>query len=150
MIDGASKTVTVSEILTWDEPDPNKEEEVPGNGDWRGAWMVGGIGASAFTGFWPPNTKGGTGPAGIDGAGEAMVDLIPACANDGLTPAESPDMPCEEAQDGFFRASARSKHTGGVNAAMGDGSVRFVSEDIDILAWRAACTRGEGETLSLP
>lgn len=149
IIDGTSKTVMLSEILTWDEPDADKEEEVPGNGDWRGAWMVGGIGASAFTGFWPPNSKGGTAPSGIEGSGEVMVDLIPACARDGLTTQDAPEMPCEEAEDGLFRASARSRHVGGVNAAMGDGSVRFVDEEVDILVWRAACTRGEGESIGL-
>ncbi len=41
--------------------------------------------------------------------------------------------------------SARSKHTGGVNASMGDGSVRFVSNSIDVATWRAMGTRDGGE-----
>jgi hypothetical protein len=32
--------------------------------------------------------------------------------------------------------SARSKHTGGVQATMGDGSVRFFSDNIDISTWQ--------------
>ncbi len=35
---------------------------------------------------------------------------------------------------------ARSRHPGGVNVTLGDASVRFVSETIDINVWRAAST----------
>ncbi len=45
--------------------------------------------------------------------------------------------------------SARSQHTGGVNASMGDGSVRFVTESIDLLIWRAVGTRAGGEVAQL-
>jgi prepilin-type processing-associated H-X9-DG protein len=41
--------------------------------------------------------------------------------------------------------TARSYHPGGVNAAMADGSARFVSEDIDVFVWRAISTRAGGE-----
>jgi prepilin-type processing-associated H-X9-DG protein len=41
--------------------------------------------------------------------------------------------------------SARSLHTGGVNASMGDGSVRFVSDSIALNIWRAVGTRNVGE-----
>jgi prepilin-type N-terminal cleavage/methylation domain-containing protein/prepilin-type processing-associated H-X9-DG protein len=46
--------------------------------------------------------------------------------------------------------AARSYHPGGVNVAMCDGSVRTVTDSIDLAAWRAAGSRGEGETISLP
>jgi Protein of unknown function (DUF1559) len=39
-----------------------------------------------------------------------------------------------------------SKHPGGVNVAVGDGSVRFVSNGVNLLAWRAFGTRNGGET----
>lgn len=55
-----------------------------------------------------------------------------------------PDAPGEHAI-----VSARSAHTGGVNVSMGDGSVRFVSNSIDLAIWRAAGTRDRGETGSL-
>jgi prepilin-type processing-associated H-X9-DG protein len=45
--------------------------------------------------------------------------------------------------------SARSHHTGGVNASMGDGSVRFVSDSIDLQIWRAVGTRANGEVAQL-
>jgi prepilin-type N-terminal cleavage/methylation domain-containing protein/prepilin-type processing-associated H-X9-DG protein len=44
--------------------------------------------------------------------------------------------------------SARSHHPGGVNALMGDGSVRFVKDSINVQTWRALGTRAGGETIS--
>jgi len=43
--------------------------------------------------------------------------------------------------------AARSRHAGGVNAALADGSVRFVTNSISTFTWRAAGTRAGGETL---
>lgn len=37
-----------------------------------------------------------------------------------------------------FRSAARSRHPGGVNVVMCDGSVHFKTDSIDLLAWRAA------------
>ncbi|MDR1960328.1 MAG: DUF1559 domain-containing protein, partial [Planctomycetaceae bacterium] len=48
--------------------------------------------------------------------------------------------------NGFY--AARSSHTGGVNAGLGDGSVRFVNETINLEAWRAVNTIRGGETAS--
>ncbi len=55
-----------------------------------------------------------------------------------------PDAPGEHAI-----IAARSMHTGGVNAAMGDGSVHFVSENIDLATWRALGTRDGNEVASI-
>ena len=54
---------------------------------------------------------------------------------------------------GFFtalRASMppSSRHPGGVNVAMGDGSVRFVKDSVNLASWRALGTRAGGEILS--
>jgi len=43
----------------------------------------------------------------------------------------------------------KSVHPGGVNFVMGDGSVQFVNEGIDTLAYRGLATRAGGETASL-
>ena len=48
--------------------------------------------------------------------------------------------------NGFF--AARSLHPGGANAAYADGSVRFISDSIDIATWRAMTTIAGGEILS--
>src|SRR5262245_57725233 len=42
---------------------------------------------------------------------------------------------------------ARSRHSGGVNVLLGDGSVRFVRDSVDLLTWRAVGTRNGGEVI---
>jgi len=44
--------------------------------------------------------------------------------------------------------AARSTHSGGVNVAFADGSVRFVKDSINPITWRALGTRGGGEVVS--
>jgi hypothetical protein len=56
-----------------------------------------------------------------------------------------PDAPGEHAI-----VSARSMHTGGVNASMGDGSTRFVTNSIDVIVWRALGTRNGSEVVNDP
>jgi prepilin-type processing-associated H-X9-DG protein len=41
--------------------------------------------------------------------------------------------------------AARSRHPGGVNSLLCDGSVRFVSDSIDLDTWRALASRNGGE-----
>jgi prepilin-type N-terminal cleavage/methylation domain-containing protein len=49
-----------------------------------------------------------------------------------------------------LRYAARSWHTSGVNAGLGDGSVRLVSNSIDLAAWLAAGGSDDGEAITLP
>lgn len=51
---------------------------------------------------------------------------------------------CHEGDGGI---AATSEHTGGVHLAMMDGSVRFISNSIDLVAWWAIGTKGEGESV---
>jgi prepilin-type processing-associated H-X9-DG protein len=44
--------------------------------------------------------------------------------------------------------TARSNFAGGVNVAMGDGSVRFVRDSISLATWRALATRAGGEVIA--
>jgi prepilin-type N-terminal cleavage/methylation domain-containing protein/prepilin-type processing-associated H-X9-DG protein len=44
--------------------------------------------------------------------------------------------------------TANSRHPGGVNVTLADGSVRFVKTSINIQSWRALGTRNGGEVLS--
>jgi hypothetical protein len=44
--------------------------------------------------------------------------------------------------------AARSLHLGGVHLMMCDGSVRFVSNNIDTTLWRSLATRAGGEVIS--
>jgi prepilin-type N-terminal cleavage/methylation domain-containing protein len=47
-------------------------------------------------------------------------------------------------------ASFGSQHTNGANFILGDGSVRFVSNAVDVNAYTAAASRNGGEPLTLP
>ena len=48
------------------------------------------------------------------------------------------------------RNAARSRHPGGVNAAMCDGSVRFVTNSVALTVWQAVGTMNGAETTDLP
>jgi prepilin-type N-terminal cleavage/methylation domain-containing protein/prepilin-type processing-associated H-X9-DG protein len=58
------------------------------------------------------------------------------------------EVPCSVTmEDNVQTIAARSAHPGGVNAALGDGSVRFFPETIDVQTWRAWCSSQGGETI---
>jgi prepilin-type processing-associated H-X9-DG protein len=64
---------------------------------------------------------------------------------------ETPNPPCNgpSTAASYFWAAARSRHPGGVNAAMCDGSVHFVVDEIDLATWRATSTTQGDETEGL-
>lgn len=51
---------------------------------------------------------------------------------------------------GRIGTAARSAHTGGVNVALCDGSVRFINDSIPLATWRALGSRDGGEPVALP
>ena len=113
--DGASYTLAVSEVLSYDsEKDP------------RGAWVIHVPGSSLFTARLGPNSF--------------EPDRLPIC--DTSIPQNNP-LYCEQAyqDDGNLWAAARSAHPGGVVASMCDGAVRFVTDDIELSTWQALATR---------
>jgi prepilin-type processing-associated H-X9-DG protein len=59
------------------------------------------------------------------------------------------NLPCINGDSGPNNtAAARSRHQGGVNVVLGDGSVRFVSENVDLVTvWRPLATIAGGEIL---
>ncbi|MBN2292515.1 MAG: DUF1559 domain-containing protein [Pirellulales bacterium] len=59
----------------------------------------------------------------------------------------SMNLPCSEPDDYNEVASARSRHPGGVNVVLADGSTQFITDNISLTVWRAMGTIDEGEVL---
>jgi prepilin-type processing-associated H-X9-DG protein len=53
-------------------------------------------------------------------------------------------MDCVQHSNPAWKA-ARSKHEGGVNVLLGDGSVRFVRDALEPAVWAALASRAGGE-----
>jgi prepilin-type N-terminal cleavage/methylation domain-containing protein len=122
--DGLSMTLAASEIMLI--------PEAAGGGfaaiDIRGRYHNNLHGGSSLSTLYPPNTT--------------VSDKLPFCSN-ALARA-----PCNGGSGANHVISARSYHRGGVNAALADGAVRFVTDGIDPLAWRATGSRNGGEVMS--
>ena len=91
-------------------------------------WVDGQALETGFTTAWVPNKVILGGPTAIE------VDLVGRGEKSG-----GPT---------YAAINARSYHSGGVNALLGDGSVRFVKSTIHGLTWRALGTVGGGEVVS--
>ena len=63
----------------------------------------------------------------------------------------APQLPCTtatgEGSRFAMKQSARSRHTGGVNVLLGDGSVRFIRDSIPLVTWQALSTMSGGEVI---
>jgi len=122
--DGASNTVMASEVLT-------------GTGaadDPRGVWAFGLAGSSAIVSHADGDCK-----VPNDGKGGDCADDIK----------DAPSMPARNLSNwtscNSNQATARSRHSGGVNVVMCDGSVRFVREAIDQYAWALLNSANDGQ-----
>jgi prepilin-type N-terminal cleavage/methylation domain-containing protein len=101
-------------------------ETVQGIGsDLRGfSWWAPG---AQFTTVFPPNSS--------------SKDIVTQNCND----QPKMNLPCVNNGGAWNIQAARSRHVGGVQAALCDGSVRFVNQSIDIAIWRAISTIRGGE-----
>ena len=135
ILDGTSNTVAFSELLAFhNQTGANSSTSPAGtNADSRGAMELPSPGGNIFNSNFPPNSAG--------------TDVILSC--EPTVPATSP-LACKSnlSTDGMLWAAARSAHPGGVNAAMADGSVRFVKSTINKAIWQAIGTRAGGEVVS--
>lgn len=128
--DGLSNTLLIGEIIS------------PKDTGWGGYLGVPVYqGGAGFTAYYSPNSS-----ASDRAARRCFTTLggnFPPCVQDGV---------CDDlsnASGGMARQIfiSRSKHTGGVQTAMGDGSVRFISDSVNLAVWRGASTSNGGETL---
>jgi len=153
--DGQSNTMLASEAKTYqpylrdcgglsqvnspnDIPGPNDDPytvapEYSGGscnlaGSGHSEWIDGHVHQTGFTTAWTPNKKTLGGPNKVDTDLSSVREM-----NGGPT---------------FAAITARSYHPGGVNALMGDGSVRFVKDSVNGPTWRALGTIGGGEVIS--
>ncbi|OWK44369.1 DUF1559 domain-containing protein [Fimbriiglobus ruber] len=59
----------------------------------------------------------------------------------------SSTLDCLNSANNYGLKTARSRHTGGVNVLLCDGSVRFVSNSISLQTWQSLATRAGGEVV---
>ena len=125
-VDGTSNTMAMSELIA-----VNKDDDIAGKAiaDERGnLWYPYGCQYSAF--FTPNSTE---------------QDHVGSQANRTADTRYAPGV--QPPLDGGIVVTARSRHAGkGVNVGMGDGSIRFVSDTIDLDVWAGMSTSNGGET----
>jgi len=129
MTDGTSNTALFSEIII----------ASPGGIDDSRGDILNDDGSPGFMSILTPNSS--------------SPDNCSRCKDSSENPAnnEYQVIPCFEVGPDNTRVhiAARSRHTGGVQVGMCDGSVRFVSESIAQDVWRAAVSGRGGEAIGL-
>jgi len=133
--DGTSNTVMLSEGLS--------PETSSGWGGPIGMTIYGNMGGALFTTTIAPNSSSPDRPIGPCPQNQGIRSYLAPCVSLGGNAWWT------RSAVGAYVA-ARSQHTGGVNVSMADGSVRFVTDSIDLAIWRAAGTRSGGESAALP
>jgi prepilin-type N-terminal cleavage/methylation domain-containing protein len=153
--DGTSKTLLISEVRT-------RDNELDPRGAWVAAYRGGSLlafdmhskapysdtnGQSKANTPYSPDLYGGTEPGLPPNSSQSWgnVDYIALCQDAGAAGAEK--MPCHDQTANRSAASPRSQHTGGVNASHVDGSVVWLSDDIDqfLMSRKVSINDGEGE-----
>jgi prepilin-type N-terminal cleavage/methylation domain-containing protein/prepilin-type processing-associated H-X9-DG protein len=131
IIDGTSNTIVFSEMIAAAGSsglNPPVNPQVDVRADWSDSF------GCSFSGLLSPNASEGD---------ECMSNCTDDPANG--TPAK---LPYAKPYWGHWANAARSRHPGGVNVCMVDGSVHFVTNSIDINLWRALISADGGETVS--
>jgi prepilin-type N-terminal cleavage/methylation domain-containing protein/prepilin-type processing-associated H-X9-DG protein len=117
-VDGTSNTLLMGEVMVTQE-NPT---------DTRGDFFNDDYGCAMFMAYTTPNSQ------------------IPDQMNTYCTYPYLQNPPCKNVAPVFL--AARSFHSGGVNALLADGSVRFVKNTVDRNAWRGLSTPSGGEVIS--
>ena len=98
-------------------------------------WTNGGVYYSGFTTAIPPNSSPLVLDRSNDSSAGQMVQM---------------DWDSVDENDGgptYMNSTATSRHPGGVNAAFGDGSVRFIKNSVDASVWRGLGSIAGGEVV---
>lgn len=151
MTDGASNTLVMSESLMGNKQDgdgptpidPRRQMARYGGGGMGGP----GEGFTGEPGHNPDLAAAAAGAAFRDGRGRSSW----IWGREHLTSFNTyatPNSPVPDVhRNGFGWFAPRSLHVGGVHSALGDGSVRFIGDSIDLGIWRALGTRNGGEVI---
>ncbi len=124
VLDGTSNTLMLSESIV------------------RGKKNTGGWGGAG--GYWGGAPHGAYGFTTLESPNSPLPDRVYRCKS-----TTWPQAPCvSTASTNDHRNFARSYHPGGVNAALADGSVRFISDTINLTTYHALSTRRVGEVFS--
>jgi prepilin-type N-terminal cleavage/methylation domain-containing protein len=129
--DGTSNTLFVSEIILGPMSSSNADDAYD-SGDRRGRIWNAYAGEQLFSTLNPPNSL--------------VADIAYGCHQAFAI------APCTPVGTGGtanrpYNLTARSYHSGGINAALCDGTVRFVATNIAANVWQAAGTRAGNETV---
>ena len=133
--DGTSQTLMFSEGLAGGT--------TLGWGGAIGEILYGNMGGSLFSASLTPNSTAPDGPNGPCPQDMGDSYYTAPCHSVGGAGWWIP-----AGQGGYV--AARSRHAGGVQASMADGSVHFFSNLIDLVTWRSMATRAGGETVQVP
>jgi len=129
MLDGTANTVLYSEGIN---ATATANAAATSNGGVMGDVQLGVMGGAVFSTYTPPNS--------------AVVDNVAICpTGDGGYKAVGTNQACTQVADADANtyAAARSKHSGGVNCTLGDGTVRFISNNISVSTWHALGGKAE-------
>lgn len=122
--------------------------------DPRGIWAMGLPGASiqnAGRGWYNPSPNNMLWSNGGGDGGDELEDLggnAPPSADFCTAQTAALGMGCNATGTSMTSAMARSMHIGGVNMAMADGSVRFVSNSVDQLTFIRLEATQDGQVVS--
>jgi prepilin-type N-terminal cleavage/methylation domain-containing protein/prepilin-type processing-associated H-X9-DG protein len=149
IMDGLSNTACMSESILGDGPENVSGGPAPGGPDKVYGYLgFSGTVINDSNCASPPTWNGNNRRGFMWASGEIRC----ATYNHYLTPnSRLYDCVNNDPQAGFTASgwrAARSRHVGGVNLLLGDGSVRFVRDSVDPTTWRAVSTRSGGEVLS--